>query len=90
MRDDIIKLIRSLKYYQENIDNEEKGFKLIKEYKLSKSGRIDKTFQMIIKGIELYAKDEVEFNDMVERFYQMHKKYDTMITELTAHEEEGL
>lgn len=77
--EDIKKIIRTLRYYEINLENEDKDFKLNKVYRLSKSGRQDKTFNMILQGFRLYANTEEEYNLMAENFYKMHLKYKEMV-----------
>lgn len=79
MKEDIKKVIRTIKYFQSNFDREVHGYTFEKEYVLSKSKRIDKTFWTICQGLDAYAKDEAEYREMVERLYQMHMKYIEMI-----------
>ena len=79
--EDIKKLIRALRYYERNFENEDKQFKLNKEYRLCKSGRQDKTFNMILQGFRLYSDTEEEYNLMTENFYKMHLRYKDMVSE---------
>ena len=87
-KDDIKQLIRTLKYYQLNLETEIKPYNSINNYILSKTGRQDKTFRMICQGLNLYAKDEEEFNSLVKKLFDMHKKYNSMIAENSLEEVE--
>jgi len=79
LTEDIKKFIRALKYYQANFEKEDNDFKLFKEYKISREGRHEKTFHVICQGIRLYAKDEIEYNKLVERLYACNLKYVNMM-----------
>ena len=79
LQDEIKKLIRAVKYYEENLEKDIHNYKLHKEYKLSKTGRVDKTFQMICKGVDLYSKNEVEYNRRVDQLYKCFLKYTEML-----------
>jgi hypothetical protein len=86
--DEIVKLIRYLKYIQQNLELEDKPFKLYKDYKLSKSGRQEMTFDMVLQGLRLYANDEIEYNKLAEQLYQANRKYHKMISaEISLQEE---
>lgn len=79
LKNEIISIIRTIKYYNNNLENDLKDYKLYKDYRLSKSGRVDKTFQVICKGINLYANSEEEYNILVEQLYQMYLEYQDML-----------
>ena len=81
LTNEIKHIIRAIKYYQNNFEREDKQFKLQKEYKLSKTGRFDKTFGVICQGFRMYSNNGAEYNNLTERLYQMHLRYIRMVAE---------
>ncbi len=81
LKEDIKRLIRAIKYYQNNFEKEDKNFKIHHEVRLSKSGRIDKTFNTICQGLRLYATDEIEYNKLVTHLIRMHHGYMKMVAQ---------
>lgn len=79
VENDILSLMRALKYYAAHIDEEDKDFKLWNTERLSKSGRCDKTFNTICQGLRMYAETEKEYNDMAEKVRKMYKRHDEML-----------
>lgn len=80
MQDDIKKIIRSIKYYQINFEKNVKDYKLNFEMpKLSKTGRMEKTFMLLCQGINLYSRTEQEYNFFVKKLLEAHYKYNDMI-----------
>ena len=74
----IVNLVRTIKYFDQEFESEIKPYKTYKTYSWSKSGRQEKSFQIICQGISAYAKDEIEYNKYVERLYQMRCDYEEM------------
>lgn len=79
LSEDIKRIIRAIKYFQNNFEGEDKSFKLYQKYKLSREGRMEKTFAVICQGIRLYAKDEKEYNVLAHKLYKMHLRYVEMM-----------
>jgi len=79
LSEDIKQIIRAIKYFQKNFEKEDKDFKLDTKYKLSREGRMEKTFAVICQGIRLYANDEIEYNKIVRKLYQAFLRYNEMM-----------
>jgi len=86
LKEDIKNIIKSMKYYQLNFEKEQKSFIVKNIPRLSKTGRIDKTFAVILKGINLYSRTQEEFDKYSGILYEAHLKYGKMMDEYKVEE----
>lgn len=76
-----IKVIRTLEYYKVSWEQEQKTFTHNKESFASIKGRWGSSFDNICKFINLYSKDQKEYDDLVQLLYEKVQNYARMLKE---------
>ncbi|WP_298753802.1 hypothetical protein [uncultured Arcobacter sp.] len=74
-----LRFLRTLLHYQENPNDDTKNYKLQSELDMSGNGRWEKNINTIKKWVSKYARDEGEYNDLINKLYDAHLEYLKMV-----------